>query len=95
MPRTKAATSEDGSHYAWMIKCPACDDIHVLKGWGFNDNQERPTFTPSLLVRYFDPDGVTVRALCHSHVTDGRIAFLSDCTHALAGHTVDLPTWET
>jgi hypothetical protein len=28
---------------------------------------------------------------CHSFITDGRIAFLSDCTHALAGQTVDLP----
>lgn len=28
---------------------------------------------------------------CHSFVTDGRIQFLSDCTHPLAGQTVDLP----
>lgn len=32
--------------------------------------------------------------LCHSFVTDGRIQFLGDCTHALAGQTVDLPDWE-
>lgn len=30
-------------------------------------------------------------AVCHSFVTDGRIQFLGDCTHALAGQTVDLP----
>lgn len=30
---------------------------------------------------------------CHSFVTDGRIQFLSDCTHALVGQTVDLPDW--
>ncbi len=29
--------------------------------------------------------------ICHSFVTDGRIQFLSDCTHALANQTVDLP----
>lgn len=29
--------------------------------------------------------------ICHSFVTDGRIQFLTDCTHALAGQTVDLP----
>lgn len=29
--------------------------------------------------------------VCHSFVTDGRIRFLDDCTHALAGQTVDLP----
>lgn len=33
--------------------------------------------------------------VCHSFVTDGRIQFLGDCTHALAGQTVDLPEkWE-
>lgn len=31
--------------------------------------------------------------VCHSFVTDGRIQFLSDCTHALAGQTVDLPDY--
>lgn len=31
--------------------------------------------------------------LCHSFVTDGRIQFLGDCAHALAGQTVDLPDW--
>lgn len=31
---------------------------------------------------------------CHSFVTDGRIQFLGDCTHALAGQTVDLPEWD-
>lgn len=36
----------------------------------------------------------SVPNICHSFVTDGRIRFLSDCTHALAGQTVDLPEWE-
>ena len=31
--------------------------------------------------------------ICHSFVTDGRIQFLNDCTHELAGQTVDLPAW--
>lgn len=30
---------------------------------------------------------------CHSFVTEGRIQFLGDCSHALAGQTVDLPDW--
>jgi len=38
------------------------------------------------------PDDATFECrICHSFVTDGRIQFLSDCTHALAGQTVDLP----
>lgn len=39
--------------------------------------------------RDFTPCGV-----CHSHVTDGRIQFLADCTHAMAGTTADLPDWD-
>lgn len=30
---------------------------------------------------------------CHSYVTDGRIQFLGDCTHQLAGQTVELPDY--
>lgn len=31
---------------------------------------------------------------CHGFIRDGRIQFLADCTHALAGQTVDLPEIE-
>lgn len=82
--------------------CPGCQSLHVVNvapgGWGFNGNHERPTFTPSVLVRYNGPDAGTDRgdgdrappAVCHSFVTDGQIQFLGDCTHALAGQTVPL-----
>lgn len=33
-------------------------------------------------------------SVCHSFVTDGRIQFLGDCTHALAGQTVDIPDFD-
>lgn len=36
-----------------------------------------------------------VDTVCHSFVTDGRIQFLGDCTHALRGQTVALPPWGT
>ena len=32
----------------------------------------------------------SVGKVCHSFVTDGRIQFLADCTHELAGQTVDM-----
>ncbi len=32
-----------------------------------------------------------VERICHSFIADGRIQFLGDCTHHLAGQTVDLP----
>lgn len=33
-------------------------------------------------------------AICHSFVREGRIQFLNDSTHALAGQTVPLPEWQ-
>lgn len=36
-----------------------------------------------------------VATVCHSFITDGRIQFLGDCTHALAGQTVDIPDWDS
>lgn len=73
--------------------------------WTFNGNGDAPTFSPSVLVRtghYVQPDGKHCDKsgdpewpcdceCCHSFVTDGRIQFLGDCTHSLAGQTVDLP----
>jgi hypothetical protein len=34
-----------------------------------------------------------VPQVCHSFVTDGRIQYLSDCTHAMAGQTKELADW--
>lgn len=72
--------------------------------WTFNGDVYKPTFRASLLVRYtkrlteeehtriMAGEKVTpVDMVCHSFVTDGKIEFLSDCTHALAGQTVELP----
>lgn len=30
--------------------------------------------------------------ICHSFIRDGQIQFLNDCTHALSGKTVELPS---
>ena len=60
--------------------------------WGYNGNAEKPSFTPSELVTYNGRDAGIDGApptVCHSLVTDRRIQFLSDCTHALAEQTVD------
>jgi hypothetical protein len=54
-------------------------------GWMWNRDTEKPTITPSILT-----NGSDTMPRCHSFVTDGKIQFLSDCTHALAGQTVDL-----
>ncbi|HLP99212.1 MAG TPA: DUF6527 family protein [Sideroxyarcus sp.] len=106
-----------------MFFCPGCECYHRIQygegngpRWGWNGDAEKPTFTPSILVRgtkmtdkgeaayeewraagfpkpapeKFD----SVDTVCHSFVTEGRIQFLGDCTHALAGQTVDIPDFD-
>jgi Family of unknown function (DUF6527) len=83
------------------FRCPGCNRAHQVQveepnRWGWNVSGDFPTFTPSILVTYNGPDagkGDAPPAICHSFVVNGRIEFLSDCTHALAGQTVDLPDW--
>ena len=79
----------------WLFFCPACKCGHAITtkmqdgspGWTFNNDQRRPTITPSIAVSWDDDKG---RHFCHSYVTEGRIQFLPDCTHALKGKTVPL-----
>jgi hypothetical protein len=59
--------------------------------WTFNGDFERPTFSPSLNTWYGGDDDEIPLHRCHSFIRNGRIEFLPDCTHALAGQTVDLP----
>lgn len=64
--------------------------------WTFNNDFESPTIRASVLTRRYCFNSATGKhdkeiERCHSFVTDGNIQFLSDCQHALAGQTVELP----
>lgn len=95
---SKLRKLEDGRVAFW---CPGCGRAHQVRvegagpgRWGWNESGETPTFTPSVLVTYNGPDAGrngAPPAACHSYVTAGRIRFLADSTHWLAGLTVDLP----
>jgi hypothetical protein len=83
------------------FRCPGCKTSHHIQSgadsgpnWDWNGSFDKPTFSPSVLVTYPGVDAGqegAPPAVCHSFVRDGQIQFLSDCTHALAGQTVDLP----
>lgn len=71
--------------------------------WEYNGNPDAPTFSPSIKVDWFEPSDVEGEfddtskdrhMVCHSFVSGGRIHLLGDCTHALAGQTVELPDIE-
>lgn len=73
----------------WLITCPACGCCHCFFDdgrWTFNGDVDNPTFSPSMLVYQNEPE-----KRCHSFVRNGKIEYLSDCGHALAGQTVELP----
>lgn len=96
----KLRTAQGGRVLFW---CPGCKAAHCVivdgsRGWTFDGNEAAPTFSPSVLVRTgravdpnFEPEPGDPPEVCHSFVRAGRIQFLSDCTHDLAGQTVDLP----
>lgn len=71
--------------------------------WTFDGNEDAPTFSPSVLAKgtidLTDDQLRRLRAgenigpvdlICHTFVRNGRIEFLSDCTHSLAGKTVPM-----
>lgn len=57
--------------------------------WTFNGDLVKPTISPSLHIHDTDKNGNKITK-CHSFVTDGKIQYLSDCNHKLAGQTIDL-----
>lgn len=81
--------------------CPGCDDLHQVDDkWQVNDTGGLLTISPSVLVSRQFSDYAHGRGIvddrCHSFVRGSHIEFLSDCTHKLAGQTVQLaplPDW--
>lgn len=82
---------------AWF--CPGCDETHhvyTAKGthegplavWEWNGSTDNCTLSPSVLVHANEQVG---RPQCHVYIRDGKIAYLSDCTHSMAGQTIDVP----
>lgn len=84
-------TGDKFHHDQYLYWCPGCGYEHAfaLREVGghhsFDGNLEHPTVSPSL-VQNFTPG-----KMCHSFIRSGKIEFLSDCTHPLAGQTVELP----
>ena len=81
-------------------KVNKCDDILFVKDiatglelafddrWEFNGDYEKPTFRPSMRCNY----GHNI--ITHCYVRDGKIEYLSDCTHDYAGKTVDCADYD-
>jgi hypothetical protein len=79
----------------YMFHCPGCNFSHPFEiecrdgsGWNWNGSLTEPTFSPSLLCC----KGSEYQ--CHLYLENGKIRYLSDCWHELAGQTVECPDWE-
>lgn len=94
-PISKGTVPGNDGYYQFM--CPGCLELHVVPlstkkepghAWKWNGDVNFPTLTPSILVNKgkIFPDQLR----CHSFIKNGRIEFLSDCEHSLAGKIVDL-----
>lgn len=87
---------EVGKDGYYIFLCQGCDSEHTIpleKGeprtnWGWNGSVDSPTIRPSILVNVGRKNPTI--PICHSYITDGKIQFLSDCTHPLAGQTIEL-----
>lgn len=72
----------------YLFYCPGCEEHHFFRvgagepSWQFNGDMLKPTVTPSIRVRG--------EGTCHLYIRNGKIQYLSDCTHGLAGQTVPL-----
>ena len=88
--RVKNASKE---FHGYMIFCPACECGHLFDSrWKFNGDLDKPTFTPSMLIHegFWKDTGERHTHRCHSFVTNGKIKFLNDCTHAMKNKEVYL-----
>lgn len=91
----KVLPLKDGDNFTHMFFCEGCGCGHGFNVsipnrpiWSYNNNPDKPTISPSILVTYPRENGQA--NICHSYVTDGKIQYLSDSTHRLAGQTVEL-----
>lgn len=80
----------DGQLWWW---CPGCEMHHGVpvdpadpKHWAWNGSLEAPTLSPSVRVY------THANSICHCFIREGKIEFLNDCLHALAGQTVAMVT---
>jgi hypothetical protein len=117
MIKGKLRILNDGMILFWCKGCKSYHGVYVDKNkpvhWEFNNDYDKPTFNPSVLVKtghyedghngkcwcdyakeHPDDDRLYKCGICHSFVRDGKIQYLNDCTHELAGQTVDLESAE-
>lgn len=78
--------------------CPACKTTHSINTnpkngpvWQYSNNKNTgATILPSIKCTVDYPRYTSV---CHFYITNNHFRYLNDCTHQLAGQTVEIPNW--
>ena len=79
------------TYYFWCPGCKYCHGYPVPR-WSYNGDFELPTFSPSLLIYYTDPETKQRVTCCHLFLTNGILDLLGDCPHDLKSKKIPLPT---
>lgn len=67
--------------------CPGCDHAHAVDDrWSQSGDDDTKRISPSILSTAED-------LRCHLFVRKGKLCFLDDCSHDLAGKIADVPEW--
>lgn len=99
MSKIGKISNHDGDY---VFYCLGCKSLHQFSDktsqsegakWTFDLNMENPTLSPSYLL-WHDHPTTKKRYTCHSFIRDGKIQYLSDCSHDYKGQTVELPAWD-
>ena len=83
-----AFSSSESNEYHFY--CPGCECSHWIRTrgprpcWTISEDADRPTVRPSIHVTLPGKN-------CHLFIEEGKIRYLNDCHHVLAGTTVELP----
>lgn len=77
--------------------CPGCGCAHRLEIGARGPDGRKLGFDGDIYTPGFEPEVVVLegRRVCRYLLRGGRLFFADDCTHALAGKTVDLPDFPT
>ena len=74
--------------------CPGCGCAHMLEISSIQADERRLGFDGDVRCPSFEPDIVRVDRngkFCRYSIKAGRVRYDRECTHALAGKTIDLP----
>lgn len=91
MPKVEPINNSKGEFAGYIFDCPGCGSHHVyeIPRWQFNGDVDNPTFSPSLKATWnWGPEREA--KCCHFFVRNGRIEYCGDCTHDMAGQTVEM-----